>query len=252
MTSRLGPRFPAEATFIVAVAVVAGLLSLGWIAIVAAMVAAWLAVAVVEISLSSRAAADGERDAAATQGDADAPAHPLVAEPGVAPGVEPAQPTPWEREEDEDVSPQEAPKDDAPPDRGPDGAEEPQPGRAEPAPAPADRAVTARPAAPVPLARVPAPPSESPPPELSPDADPGARETHVSVRVARDGPREWNLWDLESRARERAGEDPLRDEEWASLLMYLREFASADGDLPVDFDPLVRGSFGELISSDTS
>ena len=29
--------------------------------------------------------------------------------------------------------------------------------------------------------------------------------------------------------------------------MYLREFANADGALPVDFDALVRDSFGDLI-----
>ena len=43
------------------------------------------------------------------------------------------------------------------------------------------------------------------------------------------------------------GEDPLRDEERAYLLVYLREFAAADGALPVDFDSLVRESFGELV-----
>jgi hypothetical protein len=59
--------------------------------------------------------------------------------------------------------------------------------------------------------------------------------------------REWNVWELERRARERAGEDPVRDEEWSYLLMYLREFANADGNLPRDFDPLVRESFDDLI-----
>ena len=29
--------------------------------------------------------------------------------------------------------------------------------------------------------------------------------------------------------------------------MYLREFAGADGVLPVDFDGLVRESFGDLV-----
>ena len=33
------------------------------------------------------------------------------------------------------------------------------------------------------------------------------------------------------------------------LLMYLREFADADGLLPIDFDGLVRDSFGELVGS---
>ncbi len=63
----------------------------------------------------------------------------------------------------------------------------------------------------------------------------------------RGGPREWNLWDLERRAREQAGRDPLRDEEWGALFVYLREYATPDGMLPVDFDDLVRESFGELL-----
>ena len=38
-----------------------------------------------------------------------------------------------------------------------------------------------------------------------------------------------------------------RDEELAFLLLELRQFANADGQLSVDFDPVVRESFGELI-----
>jgi hypothetical protein len=60
-------------------------------------------------------------------------------------------------------------------------------------------------------------------------------------------PREWNLWDLERIARERPPEDPLRAEEQAYLLVYLREFARPDGTLPLDFDRLVRESFGDLL-----
>ena len=63
----------------------------------------------------------------------------------------------------------------------------------------------------------------------------------------RGGPREWNLWDLERRAREQVGRNPLRDEEWAALFVYLREYATPDGMLPIDFDDLVRESFGELL-----
>jgi len=61
-------------------------------------------------------------------------------------------------------------------------------------------------------------------------------------------PRQWNVWDLEQLARENAGGDPIADEERTFLLMYLRDFAGADGLLPVDFDDLVRQSFGGLVS----
>lgn len=61
-------------------------------------------------------------------------------------------------------------------------------------------------------------------------------------------PREWNLWDLESRAREQAGNAP-RDEEWSALFTHLRVFANADGVLPKEFDGLVRESFGQLIEA---
>ena len=61
-------------------------------------------------------------------------------------------------------------------------------------------------------------------------------------------PREWNIWDLERRARERAG-DAARDQEWAALFMHLRQFANADGVLPMHFDGLVRESFSELIEA---
>ena len=62
-------------------------------------------------------------------------------------------------------------------------------------------------------------------------------------------PRQWNLFELERLTRERAGGDVVQDEERQFLLMYLREFADADGQLPIDFDGLVRDSFGELVGA---
>jgi hypothetical protein len=62
-----------------------------------------------------------------------------------------------------------------------------------------------------------------------------------------DGPREWNLWELERVAREHVTADVARNEERAYLLMYLREFAGPDGNLPADFDGLVRDAFGDLL-----
>lgn len=63
-------------------------------------------------------------------------------------------------------------------------------------------------------------------------------------------PREWSVWDLQRIAREHP-EHP-RQEEWTALILSLREFARADGMLPVDFDPLVRESFGGLLVAEAT
>ena len=62
-------------------------------------------------------------------------------------------------------------------------------------------------------------------------------------------PREWNLWDLETLAREQARLEPERREEWSYLFVHLRQFANARGRLPSEFDGLVRESFGELLET---
>ena len=62
---------------------------------------------------------------------------------------------------------------------------------------------------------------------------------------ASSAPRQWNLWELE-RAVRLAG-DQERQEEWSALFIHLREFANADGDLPVEFDALVRESFAGVL-----
>jgi hypothetical protein len=90
------------------------------------------------------------------------------------------------------------------------------------------------------------------------DPFPGELETAVAgtmvTEIPQPGPteppleREWNIWDLERRAREQAG-DPARDQEWAALFMHLRQFANADGVLPTQFDGLVRESFSRLIQA---
>ena len=53
----------------------------------------------------------------------------------------------------------------------------------------------------------------------------------------------WNIWELERIADEAEGYDPARDEERELLVLSLREFADASGDLPVEFDSLVREAF---------
>jgi hypothetical protein len=88
-------------------------------------------------------------------------------------------------------------------------------------------------------------------PDLEPEPEPEpapAATTVVQIGVSAL-PRQWNLWDLERLTREASGGDAILDEERSFLLMYLREFAGPDGELPVDFDGLVRDSFGQLVGA---
>ena len=115
----------------------------------------------------------------------------------------------------------------------------PAPPAPEPEPEPEPERVTEVPApppvAPVPLVAAPQPPPPAPPPAPAPPPIPAGP------------PRSWNLWELERAARDLAGADPMADEERQYMLLYLRDFASADGKLPIDFDPLVREVFGEQL-----
>jgi hypothetical protein len=96
-------------------------------------------------------------------------------------------------------------------------------------------------------------PDPEPEPEPEPELPPAAEEEPPPPAVVPIGvssvPRQWNLWDLERLTREHAGSDEARDEERSFLLIYLRDFAGPDGVLPVDFDGLVRDSFGELVGA---
>jgi hypothetical protein len=87
-----------------------------------------------------------------------------------------------------------------------------------------------------------------PPPPPEPEPEPSPEPEVVVPLVRRDStPREWNVWDLERIASEQEGQNPARDEERTVLLMSLRQFANASGDLPVDFDPLIREAFGTAL-----
>jgi hypothetical protein len=62
---------------------------------------------------------------------------------------------------------------------------------------------------------------------------------------------QWNVWDLERLAQLSAPNDGARAEELGFLLRELRQFANAEGRLPVSFDPVVREWFGDLAYSTT-
>jgi hypothetical protein len=114
---------------------------------------------------------------------------------------------------------------------------------------------TPEPAPPAPEPQPPTPEPGEPPPQLrsvpptEPEPEPAEAQPEPVVRLPLDGaePREWNIWELERLAHEAEGPDPARDEELAFLLLELRQFANADGELSVDFDSVVRESFAELI-----
>ena len=155
--------------------------------------------------------------------------------------VIPAAGTPQPEREPEEQAPEPPVVPEPEPTPEPVAQAEPEPvARPEPEPEPVAAEPAALPPPPPELREVPPPPVEPPPPPQQPDG--------VVAFVPRaNGPRSWNLWDLERIAREREGSDPVRNEERAVLLMQLRQFASADGMLPPGFDGLIHEAFGEFV-----
>lgn len=84
---------------------------------------------------------------------------------------------------------------------------------------------------------VPPPPGE---PAPAPEPEPEPLPAVVPLALRDPTPRSWNLWELERLAH---GEADASDER-RLLLLHLRQFADPSGDLPVEFDPLVRDAFG--------
>lgn len=205
----VGSRFLIEAGFIIAVAVIAGIERLGTWWIIAVVASAWIIVAIVEIVVWSRqVVVDQPRTVEPSEPLAEAP--PFVATPPVRVRAQPL--------------------DEARP--------EPEPER-EPEPAPSLE--------PPRIVAVPPSPLEpEPEPEARPEPEPEPARV-VAFIPANEGPREWNLWELERAARDHATDDVVRNEERSYLLMYLREFAGPDGILPTDFDGLVRDAFGDVL-----
>jgi len=101
----------------------------------------------------------------------------------------------------------------------------------------------------VPTPQSPEPPEPDPPPPPLPPAPPPPEPAVVSLASVDTRPREWNLWELERAVRDNPNADRDRDAERSYLLMYLREFANSRGVIPMDFDPLVRDSFGDVLAS---
>lgn len=200
MRPLFGPRTVVEATFLVAVPVIALEVGLSWYVIVAAGAGAYLLVLAVEAAVWR----ESKRGAGAPAAVASEPAI-SVAEQHVR--VVRAQPVP---------------------------EPEPVPVAVEAVPEPEPKR----------LARVPEP---EPVPVRASAIEPEPAQAAAVIRIG--GPRRWNVWDLERVAREHAGGDPTADEERTFLLMYLRDFAGADGLLPADFDDLVRQSFGGLVTN---
>lgn len=243
-------RFACEAGFLVAVAVLAAIAELRPVTIIVVMAVAWLLVAVIERASSHAArAATAEVEEAELAPEVSAAAVPL----SVSQTREAYRWLFWRRERaaaEELTSPTAALEER--PARSHVRRIEPEPERAQEPPAqvpellPAGPAVTSRP---LELSGLEEPPA--------PQAAPSRARRLVQSRRAASPPaptpsppaaQEWNIWDLEKRAREQAGTGP-RDEEWSALFTHLRAYASADGNLPKEFDGLVRESFGELIEA---
>ena len=240
MPGGLGPRFLIEAGFLIAVAVAAGLAQLDAIWIIVVMAGAWLLMAAIEWGVSRLRRPTPAAAPAAVPTEAPAvpvltpvpepePAAVVVAPPPVAERSEPVpEPAP-----EPEVTPGPSPEPDAEPEP------EPEPARPEPVPA----------QPPVAVAAVPDP---EPPPVVEPVAsEPAVEEPRVVAMTPRSlgVPQRWNLWELERVAREQSGPDAIRDEERSFLLMYLREFADADGVLPTSFDGVVREAFGDVLDA---
>ena len=242
-----GPRFVVEAIFLAVVALVAGFSGLEWTAIVLVMLLAYLLVVVFDIAVSRTGAWPGqgavrprrERPDESSPEPPSAtmpePKHvhvvPRESEPAAQPVLtrapEPMPEPELEAEPAPEPIPPAAELELAEPEPEPEPESEPEP---EPEPEPPHLEVVPEPA---------------PEPEPEPQPEPAAPQV-VALPLS-GAPREWNVWELERVARANTGEDVAKDEELSYLLVYLRGFATPEGTLSVDFDELVRESFGTLL-----
>ena len=203
----VGSRFLIEAGFIIAVAVIAGVERLSTWWIIAVVASAWVIVAIVEIVVWTRQVVVDEPHTVE-------PSEPLAE----APAFDPTPPVRVRAQPLVEAHPE--------PEREPEPAPSLEPPRI--------------------VAVAPPPLEPEPEPETRPEPQPEPARV-VAFIPASEGPREWNLWELERAARDHATDDVVRNEERSYLLMYLREFAGPDGILPTDFDGLVRDAFGDVL-----
>jgi outer membrane biosynthesis protein TonB len=239
MSIGLGPRFLIEAGFLIAVAVIAGVARLSTLTIVFVMAAAWFVVATVEWTVARM-----------RPGSQSAGVPPLPEAPaGTSTSV-------WTEPQGRDDNPQPAPAQESPAAQQPEPQPAPEPDvtptpvpepEHEPDPAPEQPDSPAEPLPTQPRVAVAPPPPPVPEPVVVAPAPSDAQPQVVSIAARATAPREWNLWDLERLARNSAGGDVGRDEERSYILMYLRDFANADGILPADFDTVVRESFADVV-----
>jgi hypothetical protein len=97
---------------------------------------------------------------------------------------------------------------------------------------------------------------EPEPEEETRELEPRSRLAEIAAGPgARRKPRPvggWNVWQLERMLAARPRGDQESSYERSLLLVYLREFADSDGQLPPAFDDLVLESFGDLIRGPAS
>ena len=86
-------------------------------------------------------------------------------------------------------------------------------------------------------------PESEPEPEAVEEPEPEPAPEVVPLALHDREPRTWNIWQLEELVATKDGE-PEKVEERTILLLHLREFANPAGELPTEFDPLVREAFG--------
>jgi hypothetical protein len=210
-------RLPLEAAFVVLVAVGAWLAEFHLALLVAAVAVAVALVAVIERAsrqLATRAVGAEE---------------PIDEEPR----AEPEPPT---------IVAQEPPAPVAEPEPEPELAVSERSARAILATGPPPTPEPPRPRAREPEPAVQSEPTAEPEPAPEPEPEPEPEPSPV------EPPREWSIWELQRLIRDRP--DDARQEEWTALLHSLRDFARADGTLPVDFDELVRDSFGPILAAE--